>query len=212
MKNAIEHSIAPSQPVRDFKTKFLQSMSKRFGENEENPLLAVATLVDPRFKRIHFTDVNANASAIRTASEMVLQNQRQQAGDSASQRMPQSEADAENTLWSYHDNLLATVPVASAQADVLNDVPVELQQFLSQPPCDRKDDPFKIWKTVKDVYPNIFPIAHKLSTPGSAIPCERLWSKAGRLADEDRNRLDPKKIGKLCFLQSVISNSKFSLK
>ncbi|GFY15506.1 hypothetical protein TNCV_1573171 [Trichonephila clavipes] len=42
-----------------------------------------------------------------------------------------------------------------------------------------------------------------MSIVGSSVPCERLFSIAGNIASEERNRLDPSRLDRLLFLKRL---------
>ncbi|GFX68062.1 cullin-4A [Trichonephila clavipes] len=42
-----------------------------------------------------------------------------------------------------------------------------------------------------------------MSNVGSSVPCERLFSIAGNIASDERNRLDPSRLDRLLFLKSL---------
>ena len=57
-------------------------------------------------------------------------------------------------------------------------------------------------------FPNLKILALKyLAVPGSSVPSERLFSKAGELVSERRNRLKPKNIDMMLFLNKNISQA-----
>jgi len=70
----VEETVASSPAVLQVKENLLASLKKRFGHREESELHAL-TLVDPRFKRIHFTDPIAHAKVITRAAELVKEEQ-----------------------------------------------------------------------------------------------------------------------------------------
>jgi len=81
---------------------------------------------------------------------------------------------------------------------------VELRQYLNQPIIPRDQDPLKYWQNVKHAYPVLFDIAKKyLSVIATSVPSERLFSKAGIIKSNARNRLTPKRLNVLLFLGSL---------
>lgn len=82
--------------------------------------------------------------------------------------------------------------------------PNELNLYLKSSVARLSDNPLHLWKDMKSVYPILSNIAIKyLSTVATSVPSERLCSKAGLTLSNQRNRLTPKHLNKLLFLQSL---------
>lgn len=82
-----------------------------------------------------------------------------------------------------------------------NDVANELDFYLKTVRLDRKANPYKWWSANEKQYPNLSKFAKVyLSSPGSSVYSERLFSEAGNVYDEKRNRLLPKNAEKLVFI------------
>ncbi|CAK1547961.1 unnamed protein product [Leptosia nina] len=79
-----------------------------------------------------------------------------------------------------------------------------VKQYIELPYLDRKCDPLQFWNDKKYLFPQLSEIAQKyLCIPASSVPSERLFSKAGILCNDRRNRLAPKKIDQILFLNSI---------
>ena len=75
------------------------------------------------------------------------------------------------------------------------------QPKIEQANIERKEDPLKWWKENQYHFPRLQKIAQKyLCIPGSSVPSERLFSKAGILVSERRNRIKPKNVDTVLFL------------
>lgn len=60
------------------------------------------------------------------------------------------------------------------------------------------------WENTKTIFPRLDKLAMKyLVVPGTSVPSERLFSKAGETISKTRNRLTGSRLSKLLFLQSV---------
>ncbi len=81
------------------------------------------------------------------------------------------------------------------------DATVEVQRYLSDPNIPRTEDPLHLWATQKAVYPHLHCLALEfLCTPASSVPCERIFSKAGEVVNKKRNRLSPRSVEQVLFL------------
>jgi len=78
---------------------------------------------------------------------------------------------------------------------------VEVQRYRTDPPLQRSEDPLAYWKNHQNVYPHLFKLAKQfLCTPASSVPCERVFSKCGEIVSKKRNRLNPKTVEKIMYL------------
>ncbi|CAK1597436.1 unnamed protein product [Parnassius mnemosyne] len=79
-----------------------------------------------------------------------------------------------------------------------------VKQYIELPYLDRTCDPLQFWNEKKCLYPVLFKIAHKyLCIPATSVPSECLFSKTGILCNDRRNRLAPKKVDQILFLNSI---------
>lgn len=85
-----------------------------------------------------------------------------------------------------------------------NTLNLELQQYLQLNRIKRKENIFQYWKSVEKTFPILSKIALKqISIIGSSIPSKRLFSKAGLIKRDNRNRLSGKHLNMLLFLSSL---------
>lgn len=206
-------NISPqSETVGELKDLTMTEISRRFGSLEQVTLLAVSSILDPRFKRLHFQSPVACANAITFISKSI-QSERQQNVDSQPSKTRQAqevdintstrgiESDISN-VWSYHDDL---VKKASENVNTRDkgDMDLELKMYLNSPTVNINSDPFLFWSNY-GCSPEFKKVAFKyLSIVGTSVPSERIFSKTGRILTETRNRLDGKRLNRLLFLSSI---------
>jgi hypothetical protein len=217
-------------PSTEIGKKLLQKLkddtNKRFYSDtsnvEKNGILAVATIVDPRFKRIHFESPRAIASAVSKISELI----RKEIEDKNNLRIdpePESRAEVvdqgqrniedEINLWEIHDTLTRPTEADQISNERNSGMPHELKHYLDQPVISRLSftDPIKYWNSVKIMYPNLHTVALRyLPVVSTSVPSERLFSKAGNILTEKRNRLTGKRLSSLIFLSSLNHDQYFS--
>ena len=162
----------------------------------KKPILSKATLLDPRFKRIHLPpmvlvqtqrEIKAEMNTIETFPRQV--------------ESPNESNDVQDDLWNYHDSRVATQVPERIESHVL---PSELRRFLEEPVVARSVNPLEYWEAVKSTYRTLYPIAIKyLSIPATTVPCERLFSKASLIDTKRRNRLLPIRVSQLLFLSGL---------
>lgn len=74
MRNKIREAICVSNLGKKLKESVLSEYNKRFGNLEHNHFLATGTILDPRFKTIHFEDKIAMGNAIRRLAVEIKQD------------------------------------------------------------------------------------------------------------------------------------------
>jgi len=76
-----------------------------------------------------------------------------------------------------------------------------IRQYMDLPYLNLNDDPVKFWKNHYSVLDPLTEMAFKyLCIPATSVPSERIFSKAGQIVSQQRNRLSPKHVDILIFL------------
>ena len=184
-----------------------QSITSRFGQIEHNSIMAVSTILDPRYKKMHFNQNLACSNAINRIAKWMRQIDETNISGAVSRtdfRIQTNLGDNDDNLWSFHDNLLKIKTVNSGELsqDV---IPTDLKHYLNQPMIQRQENPMHYWLTqCESIYPTLSIIAKKyLSIVATSVPSERLFSKAGNILTEARSRLSPIHLQHLLFLNSL---------
>ena len=174
-------------------------MNNRFHQIEDSSLLTKATLFDPRFKKMHFSLLAITSNVLRSvANEM---NKVRGTAEAEPHQNFTADDTENDDLWSYHDLKAASQVV---ERDEPGGLPSELRHYLSQPTVPRTKNPLEFWEEVKFTYPSLYPLVRKyLSVLATSVPSERLFSKAGIIETERRNRLNPERLSRLVFLSSL---------
>nr|CAI5850148.1 unnamed protein product [Callosobruchus analis] len=183
----------------------LDSISKRFGRIEFNPLLAKPTLLDPRFKAKAFSSADA-VRCVKGAVQGDIVGLIHQQNDLV-ESSPTSTANAaqetclENTktslIWQSFDALVENVSEVSPTATAI----MEIRLYLEEGILGRSEDPLMWWKKRESLYPNLSNLAKRhLCAPSTSVPSERIFSKAGQIVSERRSRIKAKNVTKLLFL------------
>ncbi|XP_008556087.1 E3 SUMO-protein ligase ZBED1-like [Microplitis demolitor] len=185
-----------------FKKHLLASFEQQFHDVESFPILCISTVLDPRFKKLHFQKATRAADAVEyIRQKMKSEVSQTSTSQSVSTNVNFEEALNKHNIWRHHDQLVAKTGAAVCSAD---GIAFELKQYITQPVILRKEDPLKYWQLIKPSYPNLYKIAMKyFCVVGTSVPCERLFSKAGNIKTVDRNRLTGKNLDKLLFLSSM---------
>ena len=187
--------------------KLSSRMRRTFLNMEDHNILFSGTILDPRLKKIAFTDSSsAEKAATQVVNEALLQRRNSVVSDSApvvdhSESNESSDRD-DSSLWAFFDQRVAES--SSRRTDGI-DVATEMNQYLKVKILDRNEDPVIWWKEHEAAYPNLHKLAMKyLCIPGTSVPAERLFSKAGELVSARRNRLKPKHVNMMLFLNKYL--------
>ena len=83
-------------------------------------------------------------------------------------------------------------------------MPTNLKHYLNQPMVDRRENPIQYWQNLASVYPTLSIVATKyLAIVVTSVPSERLFSRAGNILTDSRNRLSPQHLQQLLFFNSL---------
>jgi len=83
--------------------------------------------------------------------------------------------------------------------------------YLTEKCWPIKSEPLDFWKNNGTKYPYLSKLAKRfLGAPPSSAPSERLFSVAGRIYTERRNRLDGKRAEGLMFLKCNLKKIEYS--
>ncbi|CAI6357783.1 unnamed protein product [Macrosiphum euphorbiae] len=187
------------------KRAMLENLDKRFGRMEERSLLSISTILDPRFKTIHLNNPLTSSKAIKMIKTQIIEI-KSNCDEPSSSNQGSSDDDVEpsDSLWSVHNELVTKKAATQNSHQPEERIPTELKHYLSQPTIPLGDDILKYW----DINGNMFPLLKKIVQPylsvvATSVPSERLFSKAGNIMTEKRNRLKGDKLQQLLFLSSL---------
>lgn len=122
----------PSISVGVKTINLILDIKKRFGCVKQVSLLVISTIMDPRFKKIHFNDSLAYSQAITKIKQM-LNKIPTPVQPITSQGSNLPESDKKSFLWSFHEKL-----VQNQQPRRNDSVSDDLKSYLHQPLSDLK--------------------------------------------------------------------------
>lgn len=174
--------------------KLSSKMARKFLNTEDNHLLAGSTLLDPRMKKLAFSDVSAAEKASRhITSESATESASTQVTTPVSTNKEVVEETLQvgnsgrgENLWQF---LYQWVSESASRRHPTTEAITEMQQYFRIPNNVRKNDPLMWWKEDALVYPSIEKLVKKyLIIPGTSVPAERLFSKAGELVSARKKK------------------------
>lgn len=164
------------------------------------PLLVKATMLDPRFKKIHFNNALSVADTIKVLAREMSAGQSETSSSTLRNNLS-SRQEREDCFWEDHDKRAVQ---HAPQCDNQDNMLTELRNYLNQSVLPRTTNPLKYWEEAQYSFPNVHRIALKyLSIPATSVSSERLFSKAALIDTDRKSRLNPERLNKLVFLSSL---------
>lgn len=179
-----------------------QSISKRFVAIETNLTLGKCSFMDPRFKTKAFTTTD-HLKKIKEKIQEELQLEINKSRNENRQLSEQSSTPCESTP---NDDDLVWQDFDSHQTQEIRDSPlaiaiIQMRTYTEDPILPRKENPLIWWQNRALLYPRLSVLARKyLCMIATSVPSERIFSKAGQVINERRNRLKGKIVEQLLFL------------
>lgn len=207
MINCLLKQLSQIQPRFDvlieIKDMLHTEIIRRFGLIEQVKPIAIATILDPRFKNLHFTDPIASSSAM---AELRRLSKPDISSSESEGEMTTSQENVESyDFWAPHKMLAHGQK--KKKCSFTND---ELSQYLSNPVSPLKSNPLELWEDMKTVFPMLYKQSRiSFTMVATSVPCERLFSKAGQIMTKTRNRLTGSRLEKILLLADLSENQWF---
>jgi len=148
-------------------------------------ILSIATIIDPRFKTLHS---NSGSSKSINAIKKKILELRTDSSETSSHNESSSEDDPDS-LWAVHKQLVSKKALTEPSLNV-NEMPTDLKHYLNQPTVPLTDNVLCFWDIHGPIYPHLKKIVDPyLGMVATSVPSGRLFSKAGQVMTDSRNRL-----------------------
>lgn len=82
------------------------SLMSRFSQIENNSIMTTLTILDPRFKKIHFNQAISYSNAVNRIARWMREVDHEIADVLDESRVEEAEETDDNDLRSFHDNLM----------------------------------------------------------------------------------------------------------
>ncbi|XP_077155210.1 E3 SUMO-protein ligase ZBED1-like [Ranitomeya variabilis] len=195
-----------TEKVKELVAALCASMDRKFQRMEYNTILSETTVLDPRFKKTAFTDNRAVDEALQritaAAARCSLNSQPPPPGgpEEVGARAPQVEPPQMSAVWRVFDER-ATEDAARRNPSA--DAMLEVRSYLEEPLIQRAADPLTWWESKASIYPRLVKVmTRRLCIVATSVPSERIFSKAGQIITERRNRISSSKLQHLVFLNA----------
>ncbi|KAL4141536.1 hypothetical protein QTP88_004161 [Uroleucon formosanum] len=202
MISCLLKQLAQIQPrfdvLSDIKDMLHVEIVRRFGLIEQVKPISIATILDPRFKNLHFSDPVACSSAM--AELRRLSKPDITSSESEGEVTTSLENEESYDFWAHH-KMLAHGQKKKKSSSFAND---ELSLYLSNPLSPLKSNPLELWEDMKTVFPMLYKQSRiSFTMVETSVPSERLFSKAGGVMTKTRNRLTGSRLEKILLLADL---------
>jgi len=206
--NILKNKLQTFEPSTDighyFKKALKDQFIKHFENIEQVSLLAIATILDPRFKNINFINKVACSQAINKITRFINSKV---TDTNLKYQNDQINLDNDDVnFWSYHEKLINSNISQQIVNQDPNQMPEDFRSYLNQPHEKMDSNAIKYWSLARNSDLKDLAIKSQ-SLIATSVPSERLFSKAGKIMTEiiteERNRLTSDHLNQLLFLQSL---------
>ncbi|XP_067633760.1 E3 SUMO-protein ligase ZBED1-like [Eurosta solidaginis] len=188
------------------KSRLLEVVWRRLGQLESDKMFAKSTFLDPWLKKISFgNEINANNTTKWVVEEVTSLIRQQNTSVSTNTPREVSVDKSEVSLWDLLDEKVAEAKTICQNAPNVN-ANIQLEQYLRQNFVDRSNNPLDYWNRSQPTFPELYMLSKKyLCIPATSVPSERVFSKAGQIINDRRNRLKGDKLDMIIFLNSNLN-------
>ncbi|KAF6209811.1 hypothetical protein GE061_015562 [Apolygus lucorum] len=142
----------------------LKGVQDRLAPLQNQLFLAKATILDPRFKKIHFTDALAVGKAVSALSaEIRMEHRRRgQLSPELQQRTSTQFNKGPPSIWNRHEEIVKTASMSQHQQVTEREaLPSDFKQYLDQPILAKGSNPVQFWIDSRHFTPVLSEIAMK---------------------------------------------------
>lgn len=203
------NGVTPATEIGKFtKKELLRILDSKFGADESIFLYAAATILDPRFKKVHFTDHNVVRKACRILHKEMLEYRRAKklpGAEQSSRRAEKEETELlEDPLWKYHVQLQKTKEQRSEESLDDQTCDCDFTAYLQSPGVSLLINPIDFWISKQQDCPALAHVALKyVSLTCTSVTCERLFSEAKQALGDKSSQLTPTHLYQKLFMKSV---------
>ena len=199
LRLTLEKNDDSDRGVRTMKADMLKSSNDRYDGVEQEGVLAVATLLDPRFKDKFFSGAEAKTTARQL---LIAQMSELSSGDVTEVPSPKRKKGNDSKILKCFSEILQ-----ESGASIVGDVgDTEVDQYLKEPLIQfHRANSYLWWKNNTHRFPQLSKLARRyLAPPPTSVASERLFSTAGDIYDEKRNCLAPERAEALLFVKKKL--------
>lgn len=193
LQSTLKKMSVKNESTKTFRNSLLNTISKKAEEFESDEIIAKATFLDPRFKKIAFgLSVNAN-----NAEQLVIKEIEQLfiSKNDFVESYFEEEVEICELVWTDFDRQIAKTNKNTPSDTVL----LKVKQYVDLPYLNRKEDPFRFWSKYEQSLPELYELAIKyLSIPSTSVFSKQISS--GLITCLKHNKFYLDKLDEILFL------------
>ncbi|XP_073727057.1 E3 SUMO-protein ligase ZBED1-like [Misgurnus anguillicaudatus] len=185
------------KPLQDF-VDALSGESYKYSDPENDELLDMASLMDPRFRTNYITPDKLDIIKKRAVTELSALCSEEEGPAVQMCQEEQSPPPKKKTLAAFFKK---AAPASLSHQTVKEKVEAELTTYLLGPEVDPDTDQLEWWKQHQPNFTRLSRLARKyLAIPATSAPSERVFSVGGGIVTCNRACLKPAVVDRLIFL------------
>ncbi len=191
--------------IKKMKSEMMKDLQKRYQGEDVQKMLALCSVVHPRFKALAWMTTEHKASIYQSMTELAIALQDAAAAPvPVHDEMPRPQVE-DNPPASEQDFFDSTVfedapPQVQDLASLVED---ELKRYKSEPRPPQNIEVVEWWRKRRHSYPLLTKVAvYFLMIPATSVPSERVFSVAGQIVNKKRSSLAPDNVNRLIFLHT----------
>ena len=180
----------------------VDSLEAYLGEIETSEHLALATLLDCRYKKLGFREEETAKNVIDKILDQLRETESNEVPSPPVSEVAVAPTTSSSTLWDDFDESVQA-SVSEQPVSHTDNLKEEMERYLRAPNEKRKSNPIEWWNSENGKsFPKIRPLALKmLCIVGSSVPSERVYSSSGFIINAKRSRLSDSNPANLIFLR-----------
>lgn len=172
-------------------------LEQKYRDPENDELLDMASLMDPRFRTNYITPDKLDIIKKRAVTELSALCSEEE-GPAVQMCQEQSPSPKKKTLAAFFKE---AAPASLSHQSVKDKIEAEFTTYLLGPEVDPDTDPLEWWKQHQPNFTRLSCLARKyLAMPAASAPSERVFSVGGGIVPCNRACLKPAVVDRLIFL------------
>jgi len=178
------------EQIKQLKNQLAMSIQQRWNANKQNTDAILASLLDPRFKRLQHLDSDLKKAANERLKKLASKIEIMEEGNL--EQPVKKKTKLETNLECIF---------GAEKTKKQTEVEEELKEYFTFPEISKSADPLVWWKTHAEQFPRLSMLAKSyLAIPATSAASERVWSIAGDTISDKRAALGDSTLDALLFI------------
>ncbi|XP_022042867.1 E3 SUMO-protein ligase ZBED1-like [Acanthochromis polyacanthus] len=180
------------------KRNIMSYLDKKYSDPENDELLDMASLMDPRFRSTYIDPSKLDLIKKRAVTELSALYSQNSSETSVCENQRSDSPPKKKTLAAFFKKAVPTSLPHQTESDKIE---AELNSYLLSPVVDPDTDPLEWWRQHQPNFTRLSRLARKyLAIPATSAPSERVFSVGGGIVTCHRACLKPAVVDRLIFL------------